>query len=101
MPAKVVLKQIKGGFKNISPVKAAEMEKENRAYRPSPKSAPGIYFEKAPETIPIPQEPEEKEDPPSKPQVRDQTYQTRTMEAEKPVSSRRRSHRKVGTPKED
>jgi len=96
MPSKVVLKQLKGSLKNISLAQAMQMEKEGRAYKPSPMLASGIYFEKVPETIPAPQEPEEKEDPPPKP-TRDQTYQTRTMEAEKPS---RRSTRKASTSKE-
>jgi len=95
MPSKVVLRPIKGRVKNITPAEAQQMVAEGRAYQPSPKMSPGVYFEKVPSTATMPLEPEPEPEP-----VRDQTYETRTMEAAAPATPRRRTYRKTGAPKD-
>jgi len=101
MPSKVVLRPLKGQVKNISEAEAKQMVARGRAYQPSPKLSPGVYFEKVPSTATMSLEPEPEPEPELEPEpVRDQTYETRTMEAAAPAAPRRRSYRKTGTPKD-
>ena len=94
MPTHVVLKPLKGQLKNISFAEAQQMVSEDRAYQPASKLSPGVYFEKLPASS-------EAAAPPEPEPPRDQTYETRTMEAAAPAAPRRRaSYRKTGTPKD-
>ena len=92
MPAILaVLKPLKGPFRQLPYSEAEQMVAENCAMRPDPRNAPGVFYELV--------APEKKVEP--KKVVEDdddifgdkdpQTYETRTMTAQKPAQQPRRS----------
>jgi hypothetical protein len=94
MATHVVLKPLKGQLKNISFADAQKMLAEDRAYQPTPKLSPGVYFEKVPAAPKAAAPPQDPDPEPAPEPVREQTYETRTMEAAKPSAPRTTSRRR-------
>ena len=98
MPAILaVLKPLKGPFRQLSYSEAEQMVAENRAMRPDPRGAPGVFYElqapvPAPAPAPVPA-PKEQASTSNEETEKPQTYATRDMTAAPKTTSVRRRTR--------
>ena len=93
MPAThAVLKPLKGPFRQLPYSEAEQMVAENRAMRPDPRGAPGVFYElEAP--APKAQAPQDLDSVPDEETEKPQTYTTRDMTAAPKVTTTRRRPR--------
>ena len=80
-----VLKPLKGPFRQLPYSEAEQMVAENRAMRPDPRGAPGVFYEL--------QAPQDLDSVPDEETEKPQTYTTRDMTAAPKVTTTRRRTR--------
>ena len=95
MPAILaVLKPLKGPFRQLPYSEAEQMVAENRAMRPDPRNAPGVFYElQAPAPAPAPAAQAPQDSTSEEDDKKPQTYATRDMTAAPKTTSVRRRTR--------